>query len=214
MEELVVDFMVDLCMRARPSPLAVPQANPAYPPTARLKAKVEDFKHALRREPKYLARLHELLYMEFVIQEARKTFDGNEYGREEAQPNTTGSAPRATGGEGGTLAPPVPGTEPGGGSGALLEHESRPDANGKRARPSTAESEPKKRRKSKKDMDEGGGSRKGKARADAGSPVPGSSPAPPAQGSVLPGLALPGVSVTSAHPTPAQPSISLPGSAR
>ncbi len=75
MEEMTIDFITDLCMRARPSSSAVPQTSSTYPPTARVKVKVDDFKHALRKDPKKLARLEELLYLDAVIKRERKSFD-------------------------------------------------------------------------------------------------------------------------------------------
>lgn len=82
LEEMTIDFLTDLCMRARPSPLAVPHVSQSYPPVGRLKVKVDDFKHALRKDPKKLGRLEELLYLETVIKEARRTFDDKELGKD------------------------------------------------------------------------------------------------------------------------------------
>ncbi|PWN39067.1 transcription initiation factor IID, 18 kDa subunit, partial [Ceraceosorus guamensis] len=63
MEELLVDFITDLCHRARPSPFSV--ARGAMPV-------VEDVKMALRKEPKKLARVEELIFLDKVISDARK----------------------------------------------------------------------------------------------------------------------------------------------
>ena len=97
MEDLTVDFLYDLCMRARPSPLNVPHVDQSYPPIGRLKVKVDDFKHALRKDPKKLGRLEELLYLETVIKEARKTFDEKEYGKEDDAPQPAAPSPGPSG---------------------------------------------------------------------------------------------------------------------
>ena len=46
----------------------------------RNKIKVDDFKFALRRDPKKLGRVEELLVMAKVIADARKQFDDNPEG--------------------------------------------------------------------------------------------------------------------------------------
>ncbi|KDN41668.1 TFIID-18kDa-domain-containing protein [Tilletiaria anomala UBC 951] len=85
LEEMTIDFLIDLCMRARPSPLAVPQVDQSYPPVGRLKVKVDDFKHALRKDPKKLNRLEELLYMDTQIKQTKKTLDVDQFAKDEAE---------------------------------------------------------------------------------------------------------------------------------
>lgn len=103
MEEMTVDFITDLCCRARPSPYALglgtssisnsssafgatledsaaiangaplPQTLPPRAPH-RLRVKLEDFRHALRKdvEAKKLGRMEQLLYADKVVTEARR----------------------------------------------------------------------------------------------------------------------------------------------
>ncbi|GAA6050327.1 hypothetical protein JCM3770_002964 [Rhodotorula araucariae] len=63
MEELVVDHITDICMQAH------------LISTNRGKVKVDDFRFALRRDPKKLARLDELLFMQEEIARARRGFE-------------------------------------------------------------------------------------------------------------------------------------------
>lgn len=110
MEEMMVDFITDLCCRARPSPYAlglgtssISNSSSAFgatleqyagavdqngepssqegtaqtlPPRAphRLRVKLEDFRHALRKdvEAKKLGRMEQLLYADKVVTEARR----------------------------------------------------------------------------------------------------------------------------------------------
>ncbi|KAL9932597.1 hypothetical protein V8E36_008714 [Tilletia maclaganii] len=157
-EELAVDFLTDLCHRARPSPYALPQApgiralvpatdqpgtsgvasgaasgtelHPAQisaiaaganslattgpastqvymplPPSAaghpyytRARIKVDDLKHALRKDGKKYARVEELLYLDKVISAARKQVDVTEAAA--ALVATTSGAPSASAGTG------------------------------------------------------------------------------------------------------------------
>ncbi|GAA5921807.1 hypothetical protein JCM3775_001832 [Rhodotorula graminis] len=73
MEELVVEHISDLCQQAH------------MISTNRGKVKVEDFRFALRRDPKKLARLDELLFMQEEITRARRGFDNtfDEYADED-----------------------------------------------------------------------------------------------------------------------------------
>ncbi|GAA5868101.1 hypothetical protein JCM3774_001021 [Rhodotorula dairenensis] len=73
MEELVVDHITDICI----------QANRVS--TNRGKIKVDDFRFALRNDPKKLARLDELLFMQEEIARARRGFDNsfNDYANDE-----------------------------------------------------------------------------------------------------------------------------------
>ncbi|PWN99104.1 transcription initiation factor IID, 18 kDa subunit, partial [Tilletiopsis washingtonensis] len=63
LEEMTVEYLTDLCHRARPSPYSVPRV------------KVDDLKTALRRDDKKLGRIEELLYLDTVITKARRGFD-------------------------------------------------------------------------------------------------------------------------------------------
>lgn len=73
MEELVIDHITDICM----------QANRVS--SNRGKIKVDDFRFALRNDPKKLSRLDELLFMQEEIARARRGFDNsfNDYANEE-----------------------------------------------------------------------------------------------------------------------------------
>lgn len=95
LEEMTVDFLVDLCLRAEPSPYALglgsseiaqsayevagdgvaSSALPGQPQlrqTYRQRAKLDDFKHALRNDRKKLGRLEQLLYADKMVTEARR----------------------------------------------------------------------------------------------------------------------------------------------
>lgn len=95
LEEMTVDFLVDLCLRAEPSPYALglgsseiaqsayeaagdgvaSSALPGQPQlrqTYRQRAKLDDFKHALRNDHKKLGRLEQLLYADKMVTEARR----------------------------------------------------------------------------------------------------------------------------------------------
>ncbi|BGP16560.1 hypothetical protein JCM10213_000528 [Rhodosporidiobolus nylandii] len=63
MEELVIEHITDMCIQAH-------QIS-----TNRGKIKVDDFRFALRRDPKKLARLDELLFMQEEIARARRGFE-------------------------------------------------------------------------------------------------------------------------------------------
>ena len=65
LDEIVTEFIVDMCHDA------ARMASQAR----RNKIKVDDFKYALRHDPKKLGRVEELLQMSKVIAEARKQFD-------------------------------------------------------------------------------------------------------------------------------------------
>ncbi|GAA5963641.1 hypothetical protein JCM8115_002068 [Rhodotorula mucilaginosa] len=73
MEELVIDHITDICI----------QANRVS--TNRGKIKVDDFRFALRNDPKKLSRLDELLFMQEEIARARRGFDNsfNDYANDE-----------------------------------------------------------------------------------------------------------------------------------
>lgn len=95
LEEMTVDFLTDLCLRAEPSVYALgltqsqlaaatAEANgepvsstslrgqPSAMQTYRQRAKLDDFKHALRNDRKKLGRLEQLLYADKMVQEARR----------------------------------------------------------------------------------------------------------------------------------------------
>lgn len=95
LEEMTVDFLVDLCLRAEPSPYALglgssdiatsayetagagvaSSALPGQPQlrqTYRTRAKLDDFKRALRNDHKKLGRLEQLLYADKMVTEARR----------------------------------------------------------------------------------------------------------------------------------------------
>ncbi|POY74625.1 hypothetical protein BMF94_2386 [Rhodotorula taiwanensis] len=73
MEELVIDHITDICVQAH------------RVSTNRGKIKVDDFRFALRNDPKKLARLDELLFMQEEIARARRGFDNsfNDYANDE-----------------------------------------------------------------------------------------------------------------------------------
>lgn len=65
LDEIVTEYIVDMCHDA------ARMASQAR----RNKIKVDDFKFALRRDPRKLGRVEELLVMTKVIADARKQFD-------------------------------------------------------------------------------------------------------------------------------------------
>ncbi|KAF8430196.1 transcription initiation factor IID, 18kDa subunit [Tirmania nivea] len=65
LDDLVTEYIVDMCHEA------AKMATHAR----RNKIKVDDFKFALRRDPKKLGRVEELLLMSKVIADARKQFN-------------------------------------------------------------------------------------------------------------------------------------------
>ncbi|CAD6966951.1 unnamed protein product [Tilletia controversa] len=103
LEDLTADFLTDLCHRARPSAYALPQGPgmralvpvseiwtaqtqsqiyaplPAHvaghPYYTRARIKVDDLKHALRKDGKKYARVEELLFLDKVIKEAKRQMD-------------------------------------------------------------------------------------------------------------------------------------------
>lgn len=93
LEEMTVDFLTDLCLRAEPSvytlglttsqqaAAAIESGEPpssslrGHPPaiqTHRQRAKLDDIKHALRHDRKKLGRLEQLLYADKMVTEARR----------------------------------------------------------------------------------------------------------------------------------------------
>lgn len=87
MEEMTIDFLTDLCHRARPSPYSLNTPS-TYPPASRARVKVDDFKFALRKDTKKLARLEELLYLDRVIANAKRMFDETDGGEHAAAAGT------------------------------------------------------------------------------------------------------------------------------
>lgn len=108
LEEMTTEFMTDLCHRARPSPYTVGSTSQVLPqllpgavpgtsgaagggggrtshPYTRHRLKLDDVKHALRKDTKKSGRAEELLYLERVINQARKVLadDPAELAREE-----------------------------------------------------------------------------------------------------------------------------------
>ncbi|KAI5481949.1 transcription initiation factor TFIID subunit 13 [Pseudohyphozyma bogoriensis] len=71
MEELLVEHITDVCTQAHRIS------------TNRGKIKVDDFKFALRKDPKKLARVEELLFMSEVIARARGKDEFQQYAEEE-----------------------------------------------------------------------------------------------------------------------------------
>ncbi|KAI8921416.1 hypothetical protein PhCBS80983_g02381 [Powellomyces hirtus] len=63
MEEMLLTYLSDLCSKVR-------QTNP--------KPKTADFLHVLRKDPKKLARAHELLALDQEIRNAKKIFSAPE----------------------------------------------------------------------------------------------------------------------------------------
>ncbi|KAG1443648.1 hypothetical protein G6F56_010596 [Rhizopus delemar] len=66
MDDLVIDYITEMCQKA------------AEVADNRGKVKVEDFKFALRKDAKKLARVEELLYMSEDIRRAKQLFDEKE----------------------------------------------------------------------------------------------------------------------------------------
>ncbi|KAK9762386.1 Transcription initiation factor TFIID subunit 13 [Basidiobolus ranarum] len=66
MEDLVIEYITGMCLQA------------AKVADRRGKVKVEDFKFALRKDPKKLTRVEELLYMSEDIRRAKQLFDKDE----------------------------------------------------------------------------------------------------------------------------------------
>ncbi|GAA5872811.1 hypothetical protein JCM8547_005710 [Rhodosporidiobolus lusitaniae] len=112
MEELVIEHITDVCMQAHRIS------------TNRGKIKVDDFRFALRRDPKKLARLDELLFMQEEIARARRGFEdpmefaGDDEDEGKVAPPAGGNAVSAPAGlsGGGGLALPG-GAKAGGGDG-------------------------------------------------------------------------------------------------
>ncbi|CAD6940829.1 unnamed protein product [Tilletia controversa] len=87
LEDLTADFLTDLCHRARPSAYALPQGPgmralvpvseiwTGHPYYTRARIKVDDLKHALRKDGKKYARVEELLFLDKVIKEAKRQMD-------------------------------------------------------------------------------------------------------------------------------------------
>jgi transcription initiation factor TFIID subunit 13 len=124
LEEMTVEYLTDLCHRARPSPYSVPvpvhlptvlsEETPERPESApplvplrtaphpfatRQRVKVDDLKTALRRDDKKLGRIEELLYLDTVITKARRGFDDpGEYEAEEARAEERARAQQAQAG--------------------------------------------------------------------------------------------------------------------
>ncbi|CAO1619976.1 unnamed protein product [Sympodiomycopsis kandeliae] len=71
MEALTINFLTDLCHRCRPAPYSFP-ASRGYAYSNRAKVKIDDIRFALRKDEKKLARLEELLYLEGIINGAKK----------------------------------------------------------------------------------------------------------------------------------------------
>ncbi|GAA5904079.1 hypothetical protein JCM6882_003819 [Rhodosporidiobolus microsporus] len=86
MEELVIEHITDICTQAH------------LISTNRGKIKVDDFRFALRRDPKKLARLDELLFMQEEIARARRGFENPmDFAEEEGAEGGFGPAPGAAG---------------------------------------------------------------------------------------------------------------------
>lgn len=137
MEEMTVDFITDLCCRARPSPYAlglgtsaISNSSSAFgatleqalannpnalangagvvtqtlPPRAphRLRVKLEDFRHALRKdvEAKKLGRMEQLLYADKVVTEARRVGGVEEAAERAGALQTDNLPPPTSGGDG------------------------------------------------------------------------------------------------------------------
>ncbi|GAA6028375.1 hypothetical protein JCM8097_007001 [Rhodosporidiobolus ruineniae] len=108
MEELVIEHITDICTQAH-------QIS-----TNRGKVKVDDFRFALRRDPKKLARLDELLFMQEEIARARRGFeDPTMFAEEEGEgPGGAGVGGGGAAGGGPSGAPLQKGLAlPGGGGG-------------------------------------------------------------------------------------------------
>lgn len=137
-EEMTVDFITDLCCRARPSPYAlglgtssISNSSSAFgatleqltasqgsstvapgadvvshtlPPRAphRLRVKLEDFRHALRKdvEAKKLGRMEQLLYADKVVTEARRVGGVEEAAERAGAMQTDNPAPSASNADG------------------------------------------------------------------------------------------------------------------
>ncbi|CAO3649544.1 unnamed protein product [Cunninghamella blakesleeana] len=71
MDNLVIDYIIETCQKA------------AMLSERRGKIRVEDFKFVLRKDPKKLARIEELIYMNEDIRRAKQIFDEKEMGADE-----------------------------------------------------------------------------------------------------------------------------------
>jgi len=65
LDEIVTDYIIETCHDAA--------LSASY--SRRAKIKVDDFKFALRKDPKKLGRVQELLSMDKVLKQARRQFD-------------------------------------------------------------------------------------------------------------------------------------------
>ncbi|KAL1916196.1 uncharacterized protein VTP21DRAFT_5813 [Calcarisporiella thermophila] len=79
LEEMVIEYITDMCLKA------------AKVAERRGKVKVDDFKFVLRKDPKKLARVEELLFMSEDIERAKQAFDQEEIEKPGAS-NTIGSS--------------------------------------------------------------------------------------------------------------------------
>ncbi|KAI9307124.1 transcription initiation factor IID, 18kD subunit-domain-containing protein [Cunninghamella echinulata] len=71
MDDLVIDYIIETCQKV------------AKLSESRGKIRVEDFKFVLRKDPKKLARIEELIYMNEDIRRAKQIFDDKEMAAEE-----------------------------------------------------------------------------------------------------------------------------------
>ncbi|GJN90799.1 hypothetical protein Rhopal_003813-T1 [Rhodotorula paludigena] len=117
MEELVIEHITDICTQAHRIS------------TTRGKIKVDDFRFALRRDPKKLARLDELLFMQEEIARARRGFEDSFDAYADEDDIAAAKADAAAGV--GTLSGPTgPGGAPGLGVGAGAGAAKKPAAAG------------------------------------------------------------------------------------
>ncbi|ODV89728.1 hypothetical protein CANCADRAFT_19534, partial [Tortispora caseinolytica NRRL Y-17796] len=65
LEDILSGYIVDLCH----------EASKFSRTAGRAKVKVDDFKFALRKDPQKIGRVEELLAMQKLIRDAKKTFD-------------------------------------------------------------------------------------------------------------------------------------------
>ncbi|KAN0063597.1 hypothetical protein ACQY0O_004045 [Thecaphora frezii] len=152
LEEMTVEFITDLCCRARPSPYAlglgstVAESIDALPPrpTHRQRVKLEDFRHAMRKdvEAKKLGRMEQLLYADRIVTEARKV-GGVEEVAEKAGALNVPDAP-SNGGGNQQAQPGNETDEIAEGSGFGMDNKAKSRARGAKSTKSAAKPKPKK----------------------------------------------------------------------
>lgn len=88
LEDMVVEFISDTIIRAQNvSQVVTPASSYGGTTNSLSKMRVEDILYVLRHDSKKLARVEELLFMNKVVEKARKAFN---FRADESTPNTEG----------------------------------------------------------------------------------------------------------------------------